>query len=260
MRSLLEKSAYEAIAGLTLSSANYHEAIEILKKRFGNRPSVSGEHDLRGLCHLYNEVETNVRSLKALGVDQDSYGTMLASVLLTKLPTEIRLIVSRKVTGDNLDLETLQCIFEEELTARERSRDPTKSGRHPQDKSRPPPTATTLLSESSRRAVVCCYCQQPHPAANCSVVTTLDSRKQIFRTSGRCFNCLAKGHIGRRCRLAPQCHVCKRKHHTSICDHLPSTDLANPSSSTRTYQCNRHPIEPSGYLLHVKLNECSLFS
>ena len=63
LRSLLEKSAYEAIAGLTLSSANYHEAIEILKKCFGNRPmiisrhmevllnltGVSGEHDLRGL-------------------------------------------------------------------------------------------------------------------------------------------------------------------------------------------------------------------
>lgn len=32
LRSLLEKSAYEAVAGLTLSSANYGEAIEILKK------------------------------------------------------------------------------------------------------------------------------------------------------------------------------------------------------------------------------------
>ena len=63
LRSLLEKSAYEAIAGLTLSSANYIEAIEILKKRFRNKQmivskhmeillsltAVSGEHDLRGL-------------------------------------------------------------------------------------------------------------------------------------------------------------------------------------------------------------------
>ena len=37
LRSLLEKSAYDAIAGLTLSSANYGEAIEILRKRFGNK-------------------------------------------------------------------------------------------------------------------------------------------------------------------------------------------------------------------------------
>ena len=83
LQSLLEKSAYEAIAGLTLSSANYSEAIEILKKRFGNRQmiisrhmeillnlsAVSGEQDLKGLLWLYNEVEANIRSLKALGVE-----------------------------------------------------------------------------------------------------------------------------------------------------------------------------------------------
>lgn len=89
LRSLLEGSAYEAIAGLTLSSANYLEAIEILKKRFGNRQmiisrhmevllnltAVFGEHDLKGLRRLYDGVEANVRSLKALRVERDSYGT-----------------------------------------------------------------------------------------------------------------------------------------------------------------------------------------
>ena len=37
LRSLLERSAYDAIAGLTLSAANYREAVEILKKSFGNK-------------------------------------------------------------------------------------------------------------------------------------------------------------------------------------------------------------------------------
>ena len=35
LRSLLEHSAHEAIAGLTLSSANYQEAVDILHKQFG---------------------------------------------------------------------------------------------------------------------------------------------------------------------------------------------------------------------------------
>ena len=74
LRSLLERSAYDAIAGLTLSSANYDEAIEILKKRFGNKQiiisrhmesflnlsAVSGEQDLRSLRQLYNDVEANI--------------------------------------------------------------------------------------------------------------------------------------------------------------------------------------------------------
>ena len=36
-RSLLEGSAFEAVQSLTLSAANYLDAISILKKRFGNR-------------------------------------------------------------------------------------------------------------------------------------------------------------------------------------------------------------------------------
>lgn len=203
LRSLLERSAYDAIAGLTLSSANYGEAIEILKKRFGNKQMiisrhmevllnlspVPGEHDLRGLCRLYNEVETNVRSLKALGVERDSYGTMLTSVLLTKLPSEVKLIITRKISDKNLDLETLLTILEEELVARERSRDPARTSRHPQDKSRLPPTATTLLSgaqEPSRKPLACCYCQQSHSAVDCQIVTDLDARRQILKSSGRC--------------------------------------------------------------------------
>ena len=36
LRSLLEGSAFAAIRGLTLSAANYVDAVGILKKRFGN--------------------------------------------------------------------------------------------------------------------------------------------------------------------------------------------------------------------------------
>lgn len=38
-----------------------------------NLAAVSGEHDLRGLRRPFNEVETNVRTLKALEVERDSY-------------------------------------------------------------------------------------------------------------------------------------------------------------------------------------------
>ena len=44
-----------------------------------NPSAFSGEHDMRGLCRLYNEVKVNVQSVKAIGVEQDSYGTMLTS-------------------------------------------------------------------------------------------------------------------------------------------------------------------------------------
>ena len=68
LRLLLEHSAYDAIAGLTLSAANYKEAIEILEKRFGNKQMIIAKHmetllnteavasdnNLKELRHLYD--------------------------------------------------------------------------------------------------------------------------------------------------------------------------------------------------------------
>lgn len=98
LRSLLDQTAYDAIAGLSLTTANYQEAVEVLKKRFGNRQliiskhmesllsinAISSDHQLRYLRRLYDQSEANIRSLKALGVEPETYGAMLSSVLLTK--------------------------------------------------------------------------------------------------------------------------------------------------------------------------------
>ena len=40
LKSLLEKSAAEAVSGLTLTTDNYKEAVSILKKRFGNKQQI----------------------------------------------------------------------------------------------------------------------------------------------------------------------------------------------------------------------------
>ena len=121
LRSLLEGTAYDAIAGLALSAANYGEAVEILRKRFGNKQLIISKHmesllsinavtcdtHLRDLRRLYDQSEANIRSLKALGVEPESYGAMLSSVLLNKLPPDLRLIVSRKISADDLDMDSL---------------------------------------------------------------------------------------------------------------------------------------------------------
>ena len=73
LNSLLEGSAAAAIAGLTLSEANYNEAVTILTKWFGNRQqivtkhmdalmgleAVTSNHNLKGLQRLYDLVETH---------------------------------------------------------------------------------------------------------------------------------------------------------------------------------------------------------
>lgn len=103
LQSLLEKSATEAISGLTLTAANYKEAISILNKRFGNKQRITDRHmdtllyldavtsqgNVRSLRKLYYVVETQVRGLKSLGVNSNTYSSLLSSVLIHKIPLEL---------------------------------------------------------------------------------------------------------------------------------------------------------------------------
>ena len=44
LRSLLRGTAREAVSGLTLTAANYSEAVAILKRRFGNKQQIISRH------------------------------------------------------------------------------------------------------------------------------------------------------------------------------------------------------------------------
>ena len=256
LKSLLERSSREAIAGLTLTAANYREAVSILHKRFGNKQQiisrhmelllslepVTSQHQLRNLCRLYDSVETHVRSLKSLDVTFESYGSLLTSVLLSKLPQELRLIVTRKITEDELNLDALLKEVEQEIEARERAQStqatPNQQPKKPYRESQH--TAATLLTGNSSAS--CCYCQQTHSADNCTVVSQVEDRKQILRKSGRCFVCLRRGHISRECRSRSMCSNCNGRHHTSVCSNASSTrsrdsttlPVASPVAGTKS--------------------------
>ena len=210
MRSLLEKSAYEAIAGLTLTANNYGEAVSILKKRFGDKnqivtkhmdalmstESVASSQNLKGLRHLYDTVESHIRSLKTLGVTSESYGSLLAPVLMKKLPQELRLIISRKVTTSEMKLDELLGLMEQELIARELT-----ATNAPQPQPRRISNQLTAAALLSGATSICCFCQQRHASSSCKLVPDVSARKQILRKLiGRCFNYLVKGHISRQCR------------------------------------------------------------
>lgn len=60
---------------------------------------VTSQCNLRGLQHLYDLVKSQIRVLRSLGVASESYGSLLSSVLISKLPQELRVVVSREVTS-----------------------------------------------------------------------------------------------------------------------------------------------------------------
>ena len=62
---------------------------------------VTSDTSLKALRNLYDTIEAQVCELKSMGVISDEYGTLLSSVVLSKIPQEIHLIISREIgTGD----------------------------------------------------------------------------------------------------------------------------------------------------------------
>ena len=231
--SLLESSAAEAIAGLTPTDANYREAVSTLQRRFGNPqmiinrhmeallnvPGVISHQDTKALRKLHDTVEAHVRGLKALKVPAQTYGTLLTSVLINKLPPELRLIVTREMRGLTWDLERLMMAFGQELDARERVFTPSSAGGNRRSQPRLP-TAAALIADSSGPSgnrPTCVYCGKDHASSACTTVTNAAARKESLRRDRRCFVCLKRHHLSKDCRSSFNCKKCRGRHHTSIC-------------------------------------------
>ena len=75
-----------------------------------NMECVNVDNNVKGLRRLMDTVETKVRGLRALGITSESYGGLF-SVLIKKLPPEMRLIVSRGLTDEIVDLDSLMKIL-----------------------------------------------------------------------------------------------------------------------------------------------------
>ena len=79
-----------------MTSQNYEKAIEILKERFGRNQVLINAHmeslskisapsaDVQQLQNFYDSCESNILALEMLGVQTDSYGSLLIPILLKK--------------------------------------------------------------------------------------------------------------------------------------------------------------------------------
>ena len=142
--------------------------------------AVSSQYNVKGLRRLYDQLEIHINGLKSLEVDSESYGSLLSSVLVKKLPTEMQLLISHQLPSDDWTLVALMETLVKEIEARERTATANQpQGRAPKEQ----PTSTTLYT--SGRTATCCYCQQNHSYNSCPRVTLPEPRKQILRKAGR---------------------------------------------------------------------------
>ena len=216
-----------AISGLALTEANYHAAIALLEACFGsmeciiakhmevllNVESVAWQENTSALRALYDKVEMHLRALKSLGVPAEAYNSLLPSLSLKKLPNELCLSISRKLSEADWKLDNIMDELSKELKARERAvAEGSKAESERSNKGRKlPGTTTTLLSGNQ----YFCFCGQSHLPDSCRKVTDPEARQKLLKEAGRCFLCLRKGHMSKN--WGARCSNCGGHHHKSIC-------------------------------------------
>ena len=126
--------ALKTVQGLKLSEPNYSVSIEMLQEGYEDKQilistymnkllnlSNSGNlNDLKYLRQLYNNIDSQVRSLTSLGVDSDSYGPMLIPVVMSKLPENLKLNITRQFGQDLWDIKLILKCFKKKLAVLEK--------------------------------------------------------------------------------------------------------------------------------------------
>ena len=140
-------------------------------------------HSLRA---VYDQITVHIRGLSAMGVNSDQYGSLLIPMIMSKLPSEIRLRVARESTEELWKIEDLMDVIKKEVEAREAS-EGTKI-KSPQAGTRPGhnlPTANALVTHGHN--IQCVYCNGQHYSASCDKVCDIKLRKDVLIKTGRCF-------------------------------------------------------------------------
>ena len=235
-----------------LQSALYPEAVKAFKERFGDDQvaifchleallnMTPAKQDVADLQRVFDESEAHIRSLIALGLEEETFGVVFVPMLLSKLTNNVRLEVIRQKGRGKWKLSELRNFLKDELYARQMCRRVLTTQRSDDRQSSSPNngskgnqgghwkshqgTASALVAshtpskqDGPRSSPRCVFCGGQHYSDKCTKVSGVRQRLEKVRGS-RCFSCLGEGHQSKECRFKKECYYCKKKnHHSSLC-------------------------------------------
>ena len=197
LRGLLVGLARSAIAGFTLTSANYESAVELLKNRYGKKTAIQPAHvsellnvqpvynerDAQRLRSLYDFLETKHRALQALEVDESTYSAIMVPSVLEKLPHALWLTITRGKEHQLWNLSDLLEALGGKIELREEYNDNTRH-RDFRKRSDVPPS-TTMYVEAGKETN-CAFCSESHLHEDCHRIKDVEERKKLLSKFGRC--------------------------------------------------------------------------
>ena len=260
LKSLTTGDAALAIEGFSLTAAHYSDAVDALQDRFGKKSRLIAAHvskllsleevngvNPKALRKHFDVMESQVRSLAALGVVADMYGCILMPILLSKIPLVIRLAWSRtgESKADMPDVHDFLTFLRNEVAAREEAGNSYVSTNVKKDttQQRKPDlrvetgvnSSTALHVGASTRS--CLFCSGEHFTSQCNDCADLPIQRRWERAKEvkACFLCLSKGHGSRDCKLQSKvkiCNKCTSRHNILLCDRPKNRDSTDEENQT----------------------------
>jgi hypothetical protein len=274
--------AKDPLNHLDICDESYDQAIEILMQRYGRRGPCINKHvssllsistvaekaDPSSLRKFSDEIAGHVRALKSLKVNLDEDASyILAPVLFSRFPSDIRLQWAINHEDDDLTVSKLLSFLEKQVQNRERSNEissmycqdqcvqkkdfkpssrkmqhppsPRRSGfrhtisLHTKSDTSIENAQTKSLQKKSSGLPPCPICKRDHHPKRCQQLTKVPTKELValIKKSNRCFRCLGP-HFISECKGDLSCPKCHGSHHPILC--LSQSANAAPSSNPST--------------------------
>ena len=138
------------------------------------------------LRSVYDKIHINIRGLESLGVTPEQYGSFLIPVIMSKLPSDVRLQVARVTAKEVWEVQELLTVIKAEVEAREISDTIKINERKGTDgyvnRRFNPPSAAALTAQARHGGgVKCIFCKEGHYSASCATTQGITKeRKEVF--------------------------------------------------------------------------------
>ncbi|XP_054709062.1 uncharacterized protein LOC129218764 [Uloborus diversus] len=229
-------------------------------------PAVYNSRDLNRLRIFFDKVEVQIRNLKSLGIEIDSYCNLLTPIILDRVPRDLVLEFNRKYS-EGYKIQDVLTFLESEIQSRERAllvqlrSESFKSGSENSDKNDCKNGSSNSKSYKNYAATAnyvastkkhCVFCNSPdHEFCE---YKTIEDRRNKLQNENRCFKCFSKNHYSRMCRLKVECKFCKSKFHSYVlCENAKnkplSNDKVNEQNNSVVTQCNSSALKSNILLL-----------
>ena len=194
-----------------------------------------------------------------MGVEINTYGSLLIPLLTERPPDDLRLRIAKKTRNDVRELSEILNLFKNELEAKERS---SFMLFHTSDQYQDHTTAALVVKGGTEHKTACVFCnKENHISHKCLKVSGPKARFSILRQKTFSFICFKGGYLSVNCSKLKdyKCNKCSAKHDISVWSRqtIPVTTPVEELQNTNTTLVN---LNDKNILLQTAYAKLSSFN